>query len=592
MKRLPIGLMAAIGFIVSSFVAVAQNFTKFTVPGAGRGHSVGVNSSVIASPPVVVPSPTVITAGPDGALWFTEANANNIGRITTAGDVTEFAIPTVSSQLSGITAGPDGALWFAELAAGKIGRITIDGTITEFVVPTITSNPGNITVGPDGALWFTEGAPLASKIGRITTDGVISEFKVPTFEASPASITFGSDGALWFTEYAMNKIGRITTSGDFTEFTLPTSNSGPDGITAGPDGALWFTAGNSANVIGRITSTGMITEYPIPTAFAGPSAITVGPDGALWFLEPVGNNIGRITTTGHIDEFALPANILSPQSITTGPDGNLWFTAFEAIVTFAPPPPTSPLFAATLPSSRSVQVGGEVATAFASVINSGTSAMNCGIAPVTPVPANFIFQATDPATNQLIGTPNTRVPIAAGATQSYLIAFTPNAPFVSTNVTVGYDCDNVEAVATIVGVNTLLLTFSAVPVPDMITVGVTHSNDGYAHTGGTSGTGLFATAATNIGASGQLTARVRLSDAALPLTVTICQTDPSTGQCLAPPSATVTTTIAANQNTTWTAFLKASGAVAQDPAKNRVYFEFVDSSGVVRGSTSTAVTTQ
>ena len=36
----------------------------------------------------------------------------------------------------------------------------------------------------------------------------------------------------------------------------------------------------------------------------------------------------------------------------------------------------------------------------------------------------------------------------------------------------------------------------------------------------------------------------------------------------------------------------ASGAVAQDPAKNRVYFEFVDSSGVVRGSTSTAVTTQ
>jgi hypothetical protein len=54
----------------------------------------------------------------------------------------------------------------------------------------------------------------------------------------------------------------------------------------------------------------------------------------------------------------------------------------------------------------------------------------------------------------------------------------------------------------------------------------------------------------------------------------------------------VTTTINQSQNTTWTAFLTASGAIAQDPAANRVYFEFVDSGGVVRGSTSVAVTTQ
>jgi virginiamycin B lyase len=52
----------------------------------------------------------VITVGPDGNLWFTEANVNQIGLITTDGTVTEFALPTQASQPAGITAGPDGNL--------------------------------------------------------------------------------------------------------------------------------------------------------------------------------------------------------------------------------------------------------------------------------------------------------------------------------------------------------------------------------------------------------------------------------------------------------------------------------------------------
>ena len=38
------------------------------------------------------------TAGPDGNLWFVENSANKIGRITTAGVVTEFAVPTANSR--------------------------------------------------------------------------------------------------------------------------------------------------------------------------------------------------------------------------------------------------------------------------------------------------------------------------------------------------------------------------------------------------------------------------------------------------------------------------------------------------------------
>jgi virginiamycin B lyase len=69
--------------------------------------------------------PLEITAGPDGALWFTEINANQIGRISPLGQhtVTELAIPTANSGPVGIAAGPGGTLWFTEANANQIGQV-------------------------------------------------------------------------------------------------------------------------------------------------------------------------------------------------------------------------------------------------------------------------------------------------------------------------------------------------------------------------------------------------------------------------------------------------------------------------------------
>ena len=109
--------------------------------------------------------PVGITAGPDGNLWFTEFNANQIGRISTAGVTTEFAVPTANSAPFGITAGPDGNLWFTEQSGNQIGRISTAGVVTEFAVPTASSEPVGITAGPDGNLWFTE--EHGNKIGQL-----------------------------------------------------------------------------------------------------------------------------------------------------------------------------------------------------------------------------------------------------------------------------------------------------------------------------------------------------------------------------------------------------------------------------------------
>src|SRR5436190_15170531 len=65
-------------------------------------------------------SPTSITRGPDGNLWFTAITGSKIGKITTSGAVTEFPTSTFGTAL-GITAGPDGNLWYTT-SGGKIDR--------------------------------------------------------------------------------------------------------------------------------------------------------------------------------------------------------------------------------------------------------------------------------------------------------------------------------------------------------------------------------------------------------------------------------------------------------------------------------------
>ena len=112
--------------------------------------------------PTALAIPVGIAQGPDGALWFTEAFGNKIGRMTPAGAFYEYPLATHSYPMS-ITAGPDGALWFTECGSSQLARITTTGAITE--IPLVNVLPRDLTVGSDGAIWFTEGGHLA--IGRM-----------------------------------------------------------------------------------------------------------------------------------------------------------------------------------------------------------------------------------------------------------------------------------------------------------------------------------------------------------------------------------------------------------------------------------------
>jgi hypothetical protein len=91
------------------------------------------------------------------------------------------------------------------IAANKIGRISLAGEITEYNAEGM--GPLGLAAGADGAIWFT--GYNSTEIGRLTTDGVLTKLSIPTYAAVPYRMVAGPDGNLWFTEQQGNQIGQI-----------------------------------------------------------------------------------------------------------------------------------------------------------------------------------------------------------------------------------------------------------------------------------------------------------------------------------------------------------------------------------------------
>ena len=315
------GLAIALGAVLSAAQAAPVGMLKqFKVPTAGS-------------------SPEHITQASDGNFWFTESFVNNqnapihkIGRITPAGEVTEFDVcrhPEFGFEQcfpTDIVQGSDGILYFTKNDA-PLGRITLDGvqlpdagerfsfngngldahgddiwvtdfnnhsihrydiptgTFEEFPTPTAGATPLDVAVAPNGIVWFTEGfdGRVDGQIGRLDpATGVITEIDIDGF---PREINIASDGAVWFTErFTPQAVGRISPVPDPTinDVTLFPVDGGPVDIAPAADGSMWFTRTTAGN-IARITPDGVITAQSKAVKGSDPTGITVAPDGNPWF---------------------------------------------------------------------------------------------------------------------------------------------------------------------------------------------------------------------------------------------------------------------------------------------------------------------
>jgi hypothetical protein len=163
--------------------------------------------------PVVLPTASTalegIAPGPDGALWFTGGeDGNQIGRITTSGAITEYAVPTAYSFPVGITAGPDGALWFTEFNGNNIGQVVlVESPRQRFARPipmgvSVSNTPSEpfLYNGTAGLLVHSVDAP-ASKF--ILSNNHVLGAAAPTLCPNTAAI-----GKTWTLQPGTKDIGR------------------------------------------------------------------------------------------------------------------------------------------------------------------------------------------------------------------------------------------------------------------------------------------------------------------------------------------------------------------------------------------------
>jgi hypothetical protein len=108
------------------------------------------------------------------------------------------------------------------------------------------------------------------------------------------------------------------------------------------------------------------------------------------------------------------------------------------------------------------------------------------------------------------------------------------------------------------------------------------------------GTAAFTVAAENQSGGSYPSITVKTStgtNTSLPVEMTICQTNPSSGQCLAAPGPTVTLApFASDADATFSVFVTATAAIASSP-NNEVFVLFTNPSGSVLGSASVEVVT-
>jgi hypothetical protein len=182
-----------------------------------------------------------------------------------------------------ITAGPDGAMWFTDVA-GRIGRVDMHGAIREFPIgrAIVDGRPyfepsRPILAAPDGTLWFIAGP---DSIGRMSPSGHVkflaphSSYRGPEAwgdQGELVGLAAGPDGDVWFTRDS-GEVARIDPTGRVKTVTNRLANA--YGIAFGAGGSAWVGEGTRYILgldvhegelparVATISSAGVVKQYP------------------------------------------------------------------------------------------------------------------------------------------------------------------------------------------------------------------------------------------------------------------------------------------------------------------------------------------
>lgn len=283
-----------------------------------------------------------IRTAPDGSMWFTLEDVNRVGRITPAGQITEFDLPettTDSSSVEDLAIAPDGTVWVVyDSGWHAIGFRSSDLSVVANA--SLGSSPygEEVTIGPGGipfvsmsfdddglarivngqSVWY-ENAPPCDGAVATAADGAVwcqsddrlirsnadasggTTYPLPSGLADPYSLAAGPVGSMWFARYDSptwftspdeGDVGYIDQASGRTTIFDTGDDTAPFSLTRGPDNQMWFTSIGYAKGIGHVDARGrgaltQVGNYE-------PRYLTFSADGAVWFTDSTNNSIVRV----------------------------------------------------------------------------------------------------------------------------------------------------------------------------------------------------------------------------------------------------------------------------------------------------------
>jgi len=133
-----------------------------------------------------------------------------------------------------------------------------------------------------------------------------------------------------------------------------------------------------------------------------------------------------------------------------------------------------------------------------------------------------------------------------------------------------------------------MFSAATMPTADIVALPASSESDGTLVVPPNGDYAFFSVASTNLGATSSI--RLEPTVSGVPnAEVVVCQTNVTSGACMATPAGSVLLDIAAGETPSFAVFVRVPGGVVYDPAHNRVSVTFLDTEGVIRGRTSLAL---
>ena len=538
-----------------------------------------------------IPSGTVIGAVPVGsepqgvavAPNGTTAYVTNLsGPSVSVIDAAQFpaAVKTIKTGTfpSAIVVAPNGTRAYVSNGLST-PMLSVINTANNHVIGNIAlpGAPAGVAVAPNGRQIYVANGTTTGAVSVVSAATQAVLLSIPV-GASPVGIAVTPNGARAYVTQSLSK-GSVTDI-NLTHDTVTRSikvGSDPVGIAITPDGTKAFVAnhtGNTVSVINtandRVTATIAVGKSPFGVSFS--------PDGSQAFVANKTDN-----TVSQID--VATNAVVATIAVGTAP------AAFGNFVGRAQP--ASSLLAAVLSGASSVQIN-NTAKSYATIVNTNAADLsNCRILLPNSAAAglSMIYETTN-ADGTVTSGPDPDVTIAGNASQSFLLQFTSAKPALDQSQPLLFLCAGTTYAPIIVGVNTVDLQFSKNAAANIDALAVTLNANGIVDVPLSSGqAGGFAVATENMGAAGNLVATTDTGAVALPVTITLCQTSATTGQCLESPASSVAVRFAAGATPTFSVFVTASAPIPLNQETSRIFVRFLDQSSVSHGFTSVAVET-